>query len=263
MIVGPLDEFMNMDSVFANGDVSRMLIDPCAAIEVVNAMLWIVFVQGGVGVTAKNAGCLVMAGMGERALGNFFRQPLPARAQSVEETGDGFVLRIPLLHLQVEQRPDQITDMNIAYDEAVELVTVDCDVAQALIFPLILLVHANADQMGHDLGQAVVVIAFDPNDFNFAFGIGELADEAEKFPVLFFQASEIKVGKDVAEQNKAAILIFAEDAQSFASAAHVRAEVQIREDQRVVNRRRHDFYFRGIVLRGDELGNQLGPGGNV
>jgi hypothetical protein len=31
--------------------------------------------------------------------------------------------------------------------------------------------------------------------------------------------------------------------------------VQIREDQRVVDRRRHDLDCRQIVLRGDELGN--------
>jgi hypothetical protein len=41
----------------------------------------------------------------------------------------------------------------------------------------------------------VVVVAFNPHDFNVALWIGELANVAEKFPVLFFQAGEIQVGK--------------------------------------------------------------------
>ncbi len=107
--------------------------------------------------------------------------------------------------------------------------------------------------MGHDFGQAVVVIAFDPDHFNVALGIGELANEAEKFPVLFFQAPEIEVGENITQKNQPAILIFPEDAQRLVRAAHVRAEVQIREDQRVVYRRRHYLYCRRRVLRGDEL----------
>src|SRR6266852_9672530 len=72
--------------------------------------------------------------------------------------------------------------------------------------------------MGHDFGQAVVVIAFDPDHFNVALGIGELANEAEKFPVLFFQAPEIEVGENITQKNQPAILIFPEDAQRLARA---------------------------------------------
>jgi hypothetical protein len=162
------------------------------------------------GVAAENTVRVMVAGMSQSSLGNLRGQAEPARVEAVEETGQGFVFRIPFLQLQVEQRSDQIADANIADHEAVELVAVDGDVAQTLIFPLIFLVHADADQMRHDFGQAVVVIAFDPDDFDVALGIGELANEAEKFPVLFFQASEIEVGKDIAQQNEAAILIFPE-----------------------------------------------------
>ncbi len=113
--------------------------------------------------------------------------------------------------------------------------------------------------MGHDFSQAVVVIAFDPHHFDVTLGIGELTNVAEKFPVFFFQASEIEVGKNIAQQNEAAILILLEDVQRLARAAHVRAEVEIRKDQRVIDLgcndlRRHGFYFRRGVLRGDELG---------
>ena len=93
--------------------------------------------------------------------------------------------------------------------------------------------------MGHNFGQAVVVISFDPDHFNFTLGIGELANEAEKFPVLFFQASKIEVSEDIAQQNKPAILSFLENAQCLARTAHVRAEVQIRKDQGVIDLRGH------------------------
>ena len=52
--------------------------------------------------------------------------------------------------------------------------------------------------------------------------------------MLFFQSPEIEVGKNIAQQNKAAILILLENAQCLVCAAHVRSEVQIRKDQRVV-----------------------------
>ena len=90
--------------------------------------------------------------------------------------------------------------------------------------------------------KSVVVIAFDPDHFDLSLGIRELANEAEKFPVLFFQAAEIEVGKNIAQQNQAAIVIFPKNAQRLARATHVRAEVQIGQDQRVVNRWRHATY---------------------
>ena len=81
--------------------------------------------------------------------------------------------------------------------------------------------------------------------------------------MLFFQASEIEVGEDIAEKNQAAILIFLQNAQCIARAAHVRAEVQIRKDQRVIalrvtalrvmDLRGHGFYCRRGVLLVDEL----------
>ena len=250
---------MDLDSLFTNGDIGRMRVNPTSAIEIVDSVL--VLMHGGMGMAAENPRRLMVTGMGQCALRDLWRQAQPARVEPVEETGHGFIFRIPFLQLQVEQRPDQITDADIAHNEAVELVTMHGGVAQALVFPLIFLVHADTHQMGHDFGQAVVVIAFDPHHFDVALGIGELANEAEKFPVLFFQASEIEVGKDIAQQNEAAILILLKNAQSLARAAHVRAEVQIRKDQRVIDLRcddlrRHGFNCGRGVLRGDELGTR-------
>ena len=263
-IVRPLNVFMDLDSFFTNGDIGRMRVNPASAIEVVDSVL--VLVHGGMSVAAENARRLAVPGMGQGAVGNLWRQAEPARVKPVEKTSQGFVFRIPLLQLQVEQRPNQIADADIAHHEAVELVTVHGGMAQTLIFPLIFLVHADAHQMGHDLGQSVVVIAFDPDHFNVALGIGKLANETEKLPVLFLQPSEIEVGENIAQQNEAAILIFPKHEQRLAGAAHVRAEVQIRKDQRVVDLRRdglrrrdlrcydlggHGFDCRRGVLRGD------------
>jgi hypothetical protein len=58
--------------------------------------------------------------------------------------------------------------------------------------------------------------------------------------VLFFQAAEIKVGKNVAQQDEAAIAIFLQHTQSLARPAYVRSEMQIGQDQRVVDLRFHN-----------------------
>jgi hypothetical protein len=63
--------------------------------------------------------------------------------------------------------------------------------------------------------------------------------------MLFFEAAEIEVGKDVAQQNQSPIGILLQHVQRLARPAHVGAEVQVREDQRVelrlFGRRIHPF----------------------
>jgi hypothetical protein len=140
---------------------------------------------------------------------------------------------------------------------------VDCDVTKAAIFPLIFLIYADAHQMRHNVGKAAIMISFDPYHFDVAFGIGEFSNVAEEFPVLFFETPEIEVGKNISEQNEAAISSLFEDAQRLARAAHVRAEVQIGKDQRVVELRRHVFNCRRGVLRGNELAIKSTVRGNL
>ncbi len=141
-IVRTLNIFMDLDSLLTNGDVRRTRVNPSSAIVIVDPVL--ALMHGGMGVAAENTFCRTMTGMGKRAIGYLRRQALPARAQPVEKSSQGFVFRIPLLQLQIKQRPDQVADANIAHHKAVELVTMDGDMAQALIFPLIFLVHADA-----------------------------------------------------------------------------------------------------------------------
>ena len=70
-------------------------------------------------------------------------------------------------------------------------------------FPNVFLIHTNADQVRHQLRKSVVVIALDPDNFYMPLGVRKFADVSEELPVLFFQAAEIQVGKNVSEQNEA------------------------------------------------------------
>src|SRR5260370_25282840 len=143
-IVRSLDIFMDLHSLFANGDIGRLRVNPGSAIEIIYSAFRVMLVHGGMGVAAENARRMRVTGMRQRALGDLGRQAQPTRAEPVEDTGQRCVFRIPFLQLPVEQRPDQIADTDLAQHEAVELRTMHADVAQVAIFPLIFLGHADA-----------------------------------------------------------------------------------------------------------------------
>src|ERR1700691_4157868 len=103
-----VDVFMDLYSLFTYRDVGGMRVNPASAIEIIRSAL--VPVHGGMGVSAKNADRLMVAGMGQGPVGNFRRQAQPARVEPIKETGQRFIFRIPLLQLQVEQRPDYVAD---------------------------------------------------------------------------------------------------------------------------------------------------------
>src|SRR5205823_11123376 len=94
--------------------------------------------------------------------------------------------------------------------KAVELMPMNGQVTNTLIFPGILLINAHTHQVRHDIGEAVIVIAFYPHDFDLALRIGELANLAKKLPVILGQASEIEIGEDVPEEDQAMKAIFLE-----------------------------------------------------
>ena len=118
---------------------------------------------------------------------------------------------------------------------------VNRQMAQALILPHILLIHLDTHQVGHDICQAMVVIALHPYHFHLALGIGEFANVAEKFPVLFGKAAEIQIGENIAQQNQSAKTVPPQHAPGVIGAAYVRPEVQVGEDERVANGRTHHF----------------------
>jgi hypothetical protein len=83
------------------------------------------------------------------------------------------------------------------------------------------------------------VVALDPNHFDLALRIRQLANVAEKFPVLFGQAAEIQIGEDIAKQNQPAKTVPPQHSPGIVSAAYVRTEMQVGEDESVVNGRTH------------------------
>ncbi len=91
----------------------------------------------------------------------------------------------------------------VFYDEVVELMPVDGQIAFAVCFPGVFLINRNAYQMRHHIRQAVIVIALNPYDFHAAFRVGEFSDEGEELPVLFFQAPEVEIAENVAQKNQA------------------------------------------------------------
>ena len=67
-IVRSLNVFMDLDSLFTNGDIGRMRVNPASAIEIVGSVL--VPVHGGMGVAAEDARRLTVTGMGQGAVGD-------------------------------------------------------------------------------------------------------------------------------------------------------------------------------------------------
>ncbi len=117
--------------------------------------------------------------------------------------------------------------------------SVNRHVAQPTITPRVVLIHAYADQVRHDVRQSVVVISLDPDNFNFSLRIRQLADVAEKLPVLFREPRKIQIGEDIAQQNQPLKPILPEYPGRLARTARLGPEVQVRKDQRVVDMQIH------------------------
>src|SRR5260370_35851790 len=101
-IAESLNIFMDLDSLFANGDIGGTRVNPGSAIVIVDPVL--ALMHGRMGVAAENTFCRAMTGMGKRAIGYLLRQALPARAQPDAKTSPGFGFLIPLLQWRQEPR---------------------------------------------------------------------------------------------------------------------------------------------------------------
>jgi hypothetical protein len=123
--------------------------------------------------------------------------------------------------------------------KAIKLMAVNCKMPQTGVLPGVSLVNSHAHQMRHDVGEPVIVIAFDPNHFDIAFWVRKLTDVAKKFPVIFGEAGEIQVCKNIAEKDQALKAIFLQHAGSFAGVARLCTEMQVGKDQRVVHGQIH------------------------
>jgi hypothetical protein len=93
-------EFMDLHSLFVNGEVGHAGIDPAAGIVVVNSVRF--DVDGLVGVAAENAVGIVLARVLQSPRGYLRRHAEPARVQAVNEPNDRLALEVELLQLEVE-----------------------------------------------------------------------------------------------------------------------------------------------------------------
>ena len=83
------------------------------------------------------------------------------------------------------------------------------------------------------------MVPFHPNHFDVALGVRKFADVSQELPVFLGEPAKIQVGKNVAQQDEAAKPTLPQHGRSIVSAAEVRTEMQVGEDERVVERRTH------------------------
>jgi hypothetical protein len=162
-------------------------IGPGAAVVVRDAVA--LTAESPVCVPAENAISLAQARMGNRA-GGYFGGKAPAGIQAVKKARKTLALEIDFLQLKIEEGA-QAAEQKIVDHEAVELMSVNCQVPVASKIPPVFLIDLHSYQVRHDIAQAVVVIAFHPHHLHSAFRIGKFADVAQKLPVRFCQAAKI------------------------------------------------------------------------
>src|SRR5581483_12450041 len=116
--------------------------------------------------------------------------------------------------------------------------------AFAVEVPLIFLVNPDSNQVRHNFCEPLVVVSFDPDNFNVALGIREFSYVRQKTPVFFREASKIQIAKNVPEEDETSKRVLFQDLQRCIRAAYVRPEVQVRQYQRVETRRSHSSLIR-------------------
>jgi len=106
--------------------------------------------------------------------------------------------------------------------------------------------------MRHNVSQTLVVIAFNPDNFQTAFWIRKLANESEKF-----QCSLVSRGNSGLRRYRpaesAAETIFPSARKWPRAHGWYRRQVDIRKDQRIVDGRIHTFICIAPMLRLDEI----------
>src|SRR5579884_4079620 len=198
----------------------------------------------------------VQPGVRHRARSHLRRQTQPACIQAVNQTRKPFALEIEFL--QEEEQPGaKISEDEVVDQRAIELMAVDRDVAAAAILPNVYLVNLNADQVRHDVGETLIVVSLDPDNFHVAFGIRQLADVGQKVPVLFLQAPEVEVAEDIAEKNEPAEGDSLQHPDRIPGARKLRAQMQVRQNQGVVAWRFHCPIFSAGLLQGYESAEKI------
>ncbi len=225
-----------MHSFLIDGDVGGVVTRPASRVVIGRPFTFLPV--GHMSVTAEDAIKTLGPRLRQRSRSHLGGKPEPFCIQPIEEVGDGFLAVLQLQQMQVDGG-SQAAGQGVVQQEAVELMPVDCQVAQAAEFPGVLLVHAHSHQVGHYVGESAVVVAFHPNHLNLPPGVGELADVGEKVPVVLLEAMEIQVAEDVAQQDEPPENPLLQHAHSIARAACLRAQVHVGEDQGVGKLRLH------------------------
>jgi hypothetical protein len=190
---------------------------------------------------AKNPPCLMLPRVMQSPRRHLRRHPQPPRVQPVDHPRNRLALEIELLQLQIKRRPPP-RKRYIVHLKPVKLMPMNRDMPQPRVLPRIPLINSHSYQVRHDVRQPVVVIPLDPHHFNISLGIRQLADVAQKLPVILRQAREVKVGENISQQNQPAKNIFLQHARCLARAACRRTQMQVREDQRAVHGQIHTLF---------------------
>jgi hypothetical protein len=183
-------------------------------------------------VSTENALSFALFCVAERALCYLRRQAQPSCVETVKVAGKPLVTCINPLQPQ-ENQLSQVRDLEVLDRKAVELMAMDGQVPLAGVVPFILLVHAHADQVRHDLGQSMIMVAFHPDHLHVVFGIRKLADISQKSPVLLGEAAKIEVGKNIAQKDQPPELNRLQKLKRVRGPADLGTQVQVGDDHGV------------------------------
>lgn len=226
--------------MFSDGDVCRLQVDPGPSVVVLDSIA-----RGEIRLMRVTTEDLVGAaelGVVQRTGSDLAAKAKPARVESIDAAGERFRRSLDSLDLTVNLNPNA-ADEKVAATEAIELVSVNGDVPLALKAPDVALVNRNADQVRHDVREATVVIALDPDDLDLSLGVRQLANTGKKLPMVAGQAAEIQVREDIAEQDQPAVPQRTQKLQRIPGAAHLRAKMNIGHDDGIKSLFRHAPIF--------------------
>ena len=88
-------------------------------------------------------------------------------------------------------------------------------------------------KVGEDLGNAAVVIANNPDHLNALARIGRLPDVRQKLPIVTREAFEVQIIEDISIEDQSIELQHSHELDQAFRPRHIRAEVDVRHDQRV------------------------------
>ena len=202
--------------------------------------------HGDVSVSTKHAVHAALATVGNGSGGDLGREPQPTGVHAVEKARKRLVAAVALLDF-AEEKLAEAAEQQIAADETIELVPVDGEMPLVRVVPDVALVDRHPDQVRHNVGKSLVVVALDPDHFHLAFRIGELANAGEKFPMFAGKPAEVEVGKNIAQQNQPLIAQRLQQIECVTGSAQLRPQVQVGNNQRVKSRIRHACRMRAHV----------------